>query len=154
MISSRSTCIQLLLSHMEPVLTIYSTNYQCFKSVFIQPRSGYSQKSQSRSGFWRPLSLDLDPSYFLSLSENNGKYFIITRFFYEKKSTNVVKSKIILWGFNSLDLLFYFIFTAYQGLPMIWLHYCSSTLLQCDLPLLRPHCGEALGRDSNPKRAI
>ena len=27
-------------------------------------------------------------------------------------------------------------------------------VLQCDLPPLRPHCGEAQGRDLNPGRAI
>ena len=31
--------------------------------------------------------------------------------------------------------------------------FFSSTVLQCDLPPLRPHCGEAPGRDSNPGRA-
>ena len=32
--------------------------------------------------------------------------------------------------------------------------YFICTVLQCDLPPLRPHCGEAPGRESNPGRVI
>ena len=32
--------------------------------------------------------------------------------------------------------------------------YFIYTVLQCDLPPLRPHCGEAPGGDSNPELAI
>ena len=29
-----------------------------------------------------------------------------------------------------------------------------TVVLQCDLPPLRPHCGEATGRESNPARTV
>ena len=35
----------------------------------------------------------------------------------------------------------------------IYMYYLYS-ILQCDLPPLRPHSGEATGRDSNPKRKV
>ena len=35
----------------------------------------------------------------------------------------------------------------------IGVYYIIYTVLLCDLPPLRPHCGEAPGRDSNPSRA-
>ena len=31
---------------------------------------------------------------------------------------------------------------------------CTLLLVKCDLPPLRPHCGEVPGRDSNPERVI
>ena len=41
----------------------------------------------------------------------------------------------------------YFFFYLFLGFYIIY------TVLQCDLPPLRSHCGEAPGRDSNPGRA-
>ena len=46
----------------------------------------------------------------------------------------------------------FFGFTAQLGVGFITLLYC--TVLQCDLLPLRPHYGEASGRDLNPGRAI
>ena len=50
---------------------------------------------------------------------------------------------------NTAREQFFYSFTA-RGLRFFYIIY---TVLQCDLPPLRPHCGEALGRDSNPGRA-
>ena len=52
------------------------------------------------------------------------------------------RSKIRTRDRRSRDILF-----------NIGLYYIIPTVLQCDLPPLRPHCGEAPGRDSNPGRA-
>ena len=52
---------------------------QCFGSLF--PKPGSSQKSQSGSR----RSLNLDPSYFLTLSENSIKLFHSKRFSHQKK---------------------------------------------------------------------
>ena len=41
----------------------------------------------------------------------------------------------------------------YFFISFIWFYYIIYTVLQCDLPPLRPHCGEAPGRDSNLGRA-
>ena len=43
-----------------------------------------------------------------------------------------------------------FLFFFFLGLGF----YFIFTVLQCDLPPLRPHCWEAPGRDSKPERAI
>ena len=47
---------------------------------------------------------------------------------------------------------FIYRFTAHlgHGFNTLFVQY----YVQCDLPPLRPHCGEALGRDSNLGRAI
>ena len=49
-------------------------------------------------------------------------------------------------GCEKVRYFLIFLFTAYQ--------YFIYTVLQCDLPPLRPSCGEAPGRDSNPGWAI
>ena len=39
-------------------------------------------------------------------------------------------------------------------ISFLWcFYYIIYTVLQCDLPPLRPHCGEAPGRDSNPNQS-
>ena len=49
--------------------------------------------------------------------------------------------------FLSVHLYIFFFCTAYQGLGF---YYIIFSVLQGDLPPLRPHWGEAQGRDSNP----
>ena len=51
----------------------------------------------------------------------------------------------VLTGVEQIFSFFFFIF--------LWSFY-YITVLQCELPALRSHCGEAPGRDSNPGRAI
>ena len=53
---------------------------QWFRSIFIESGSGYSQKSQSGSD---PVP---DPNYFLPVFEKKLNYFIIIRFYHQKKS--------------------------------------------------------------------
>ena len=48
------------------------------------------------------------------------------------------------WYRVNCRYFFFFFFTAHRGLGFYY-------IMQCDLPPLRPHCGEALGRDLNPE---
>ena len=53
----------------------------------------------------------------------------------------------LLKVFDSFYAKFYFF-----KIFLLGFYYIMYTVLQCELPPLRPHCGEALGLDSNPDR--
>ena len=55
--------------------------------------------------------------------------------------------------FTELKNTSYFYFYSPPG-PIGFSLYIHTVVLQCDLPPLSPHCGEASGRDSNPGWAI
>ena len=61
---------------------------------------------------------------------------------------SVVFSVLTISSFN----IFYYL--QYSPPWPSFLNYIIYTVLLCDLPPLKPHCGEAPGRDSNPGRAV
>ena len=61
---------------------------------------------------------------------------------------SVVFSVLTISSFN----IFYYL--QYSPPWPSFLNYIIYTVLLCDLPPLKPHWGEAPGRDSNPGRAV
>ena len=61
------------VENTDPKVSRITYKNQCFSSVFIEPGSRTRHKSQS--GSRRPMNPDPDPTYFLTLAENNIKLF-------------------------------------------------------------------------------
>ena len=87
----------------------------------------------------------LFPLPFPSISSLLCPYFPIPNLYLP----SVLSHLLLLYLVTILSSTFSFVFTAHGGF-----YYISYTGLQCDLPPLRPHCGESPGWDSNPGRAI
>ena len=56
---------------------------------------------------------------------------------------------VCFWKFN-----FFLNYLFYSTPRPRGFHFIICAVSQCDLPPVRPHCGEALGPDSNPEWAI
>ena len=122
-------CLPLVLSLFLCVI-LWRVSAKVWDNYRCQSNSVISQSTfcMDRIPRWAlPNSKLLTTSYLLKNSTMHNHLYVPT--YHQRIRSNKQKQKIV------------FTFTAHRGLGIL-IHYLYS-ITQCDLPPLRPHCGEA-----------